>query len=60
MCSAAVLSQAIVRISKSRSVTTKVDEKLKELGQTRGWKLGMRELNYETFKQSSEYLNKVN
>ncbi len=54
-----LLIQALVRISKRQSVVAKVDQKLKELGQSNGWRIGAMELNYDTFQQSSDYLSKV-
>ena len=51
--------QALVRISKRKSVIAKVEGKLRELSHSRGWRLGERELNFESFQQSSQYLTKV-
>ncbi len=54
-----ILIQALVRISKRQSMVAKVDQKLKELGRSNGWKIGAMELNYDTFQHSSDYLSKV-
>jgi len=51
--------QAVVKISKRKSVVTRVDRTLRELASANGWRLGDRQLDYQTFTQSPGYLVKV-